>query len=623
MYIMTVRKIFFAWILFLALALFVSGCATPVGVRRVTPRAAYEKEQANPLNDMVLSDESKAVLNRFNLLQGFNRNPAAAIAALHEKGILDDRRDIRYALAEACYLYGDELQRSFFECKKKYASDYFVLSAFYAYLYILNDNREQPSAPFDPRFRTACDLYNFSLFRALSKGRDGRVEFPEGNRVLPVGSLIITLNRSEMPPELEGFDQFISSFKYDVRGITVRNRTAGMGLPLIGLKQNPRGSPLSEQSIPATAFLRIQGGLQELSAGTATASLELYSSYDDAFVVVNKRSVPLSADTTTPIAYILENDSFIWDFDLKAFLGKLTAVPNRLFSIEPYQPGRIPVVFVHGTASGPVWWKEMWNTLRADPELRSRYQFWFFMYNSGAPTTLSAADLRDSLKDYVTMLDPEGRDPALGRMVVVGHSQGGLLAKLTAVESGDRLLRSIFDNDIDDIKAPDETKAMLRRTLLVEPSPFVKRVVFISTPHRGSFRSSTWVRKIMRRMIKLPADIVQVPFDVYDYVRDDVKNQVSGKIPTSIDSMSTDNPLFKTLADISLAPGVKGHSIIAVKNPKDPREQWNDGVVEYKSAHLEGLESEFILETGHSCQGHPLTIEEVRRILLEHLKELP
>jgi hypothetical protein len=127
----------------------------------------------------------------------------------------------------------------------------------------------------------------------------------------------------------------------------------------------------------------------------------------------------------------------------------------------------------------------------------------------------------------------------------------------------------------------------------------------------------------MRRLIKLPADIVQIPFDMYDYVRDDLKNQVSGKIPTSLDTMSTDNPLLKTLADISLAPGVKGHSIIAVKNPKDPREQWNDGVVEYKSAHLEGMESEFILETGHSCQGHPLTIEEVRRILLEHLKELP
>jgi pimeloyl-ACP methyl ester carboxylesterase len=623
MYVMTVRKIFFAWILFLAAALFVSGCATPVGVRRVTPRAGYQNATANPISEAVLSENTKVVLNRFYLYRKFQKNPAAAIAALHEKGLFDDRRDIRYALAEVCYLYGDQLQRSFLECKKKLASDYFILSAFYAYLYILDDMREQPPAAFDQRFRTACDLYNFSLWRALSKGREGRIEPPEGNRVLPVGSLVITLNKSELPPELEGFDRFVSSYKYAVRGITVRNRTAGMGLPLIGLKKNSKDSPLSEQSIAVTAFLRIQGGLRELSAGTASASLELYSVYDDAVVVVNNRTVPLEADTTAPTAYILEHESFAWDFGLKAFLGKLMAVPNSLYSTQPYQPGRIPVVFVHGTTSSPVWWTEMWNTLRADPELRSRYQFWFFMYNSGIPSTLSAADFRDRLKEHVTMVDPEGRDPALGQMVVVGHSQGGLLAKLTAVETGDRLLRSIFDKDIDDMKAPDETKAMLRHAMLVEPLPFVKRVVFISTPHRGSFRSSSWVRKIMRKLIKLPANIVQIPFDMYDYVRDDLKNQVSVKIPNSLDSMSPDNPLLKTLADISLAPGVKGHSIIAVKNPKDPREQWNDGVVEYKSAHLEGMESEFILEYGHSSQGHPLTIEEVRRILLEHLKGLP
>jgi len=65
------------------------------------------------------------------------------------------------------------------------------------------------------------------------------------------------------------------------------------------------------------------------------------------------------------------------------------------------------------------------------------------------------------------------------------------------------------------------------------------------------------------------------------------------------------------------------NSIIAVKNPKDPKEEWNDGVVKYSSAHLDGMESEFIVNTGHFCQGHPLTIEEVRRVLLEHLKGAP
>jgi len=49
----------------------------------------------------------------------------------------------------------------------------------------------------------------------------------------------------------------------------------------------------------------------------------------------------------------------------------------------------------------------------------------------------------------------------------------------------------------------------------------------------------------------------------------------------------------------------------------------NDGVVEYRSAHLDQVESELVVRSGHSCQGHPATIEEVRRIMIEHVGNLP
>ena len=85
--------------------------------------------------------------------------------------------------------------------------------------------------------------------------------------------------------------------------------------------------------------------------------------------------------------------------------------------------------------------------------------------------------------------------------------------------------------------------------------------------------------------------------------------------------MSPSNPLLQTLATMPVAPGVKAHSIIAIDGDDEPP-KGDDGVVEYKSAHQEGVESEYIVRSGHSCQGHPLTIEEVRRILLEHLKSI-
>ena len=133
--------------------------------------------QANPLGTGALSDETKVVLGRFDLQAAFEKEPANAIARLHEQALNDDRRDIRYALAEICFLYGDKLSRSFFRSNKKRATDYFLLSAVYAYLYLLDDMVEPPPTAFDQRFRTACDLYNFSLWRALSPGNSGSVEF--------------------------------------------------------------------------------------------------------------------------------------------------------------------------------------------------------------------------------------------------------------------------------------------------------------------------------------------------------------------------------------------------------------------------------------------------------------
>jgi len=277
------------------------------------------------------------------------------------------------------------------------------------------------------------------------------------------------------------------------------------------------------------------------------------------------------------------------------------------------------VVFVHGTFSNPAWWAEMLNTLRGDPILQRKYQFWAFLYNSSAPIVASAADLRDALRNKFTQLDPEGKDPALREMVVVGHSQGGLLTKLTVVDTGNSLVLALTEKDLDSLGLPEEKKAEARRLLVIEPVTEVKRVVFISTPHRGSILSKQWVRTLIKKIVTLPLKIVKTTLNFRDYFTEDVKRMIGSRGgPTSIDSMSPDNPSLKALADTPLAPGVVGHSIIAVKGDGDPK-LGDDGVVAYTSAHLDGMESELIVRSGHSSQGHPFTIEEVRRILLEHL----
>ncbi len=155
------------------------------------------------------------------------------------------------------------------------------------------------------------------------------------------------------------------------------------------------------------------------------------------------------------MAYMLEG-SEVWDFGVSAFLGReINKAPDGLYLQEPYRPGKIPVVFVHGTASSPIWWAEMFNTLRFDPLIRQKFQFWYFVYTSNKPIVMSAADLRDALREKMAQLDPQGKDRALQQMVVVGHSQGGLLTKLIAVETGESLVRAMTGEDLDSLKMPD------------------------------------------------------------------------------------------------------------------------------------------------------------------------
>jgi len=594
---------------------FVAGCATPIGVNVVSPRQSYQDAYANPLNAGVLSDQAKSVLYRYDLLKKFDKEPAATLTELQQKALHDDRGDILYTLAEGSYLYGSQLVDSYQVEEQKLAPDYFLLSALYSWYFVSGERASQSLSIFDHRSRNAVDMYNFGLWQAFATGDTEGLVLQTAERKLPGGRISISLDTSQFPWKMEEFEKFLPADKYAARGVSVRNRTAGIGLPLIAVR-GKTGRPL-----PVTAALRVQGDLAALAAGTATAALELYSTQDTSSVKDLKgTAIPLESDLTTPLAYSMEGSSF-FDLNLGAFLGREpNKIPDGLYMTEPYRPGKIPVVLVHGTASSPVWWVELLNTLNADPKIREKYQFWYFVYTSNMAVALSAAELRDALNAKVAELDPQGKDPALQQMVVAGHSQGGLLTKFTAVDTGDSLVQALTGKDLASLDMPEKKKAQVSKLMVIKPLPFVKTVIFFSTPHRGSFQSKAWNRNLVRWLISLPANLVTVSLDSYDYMTDDVRRLLGDRktVFTSADSMSPDNPVNNALAEIPLAPGITGHSIIAVQTDGDPK-LGNDGVVEYSSAHLEGMASELIVQPcGHSSQLNPLAIDEMRRILVEN-----
>lgn len=606
---------------FVILALLLVGCAgPPIGADRVTSRRAYQQVERSVLSSGKLSADTTSLLHRYDLDQLLRSDPDEALRQLHQKAVAIGGRDLLFALAELSYFNGERVQKSVKPWDPRDARDYYLGASVYAYLFLFGEAGGKKPDGFDRRFRTACDLYNYGLGWALTKPRSTNavVHLDGGRRLLPVGEIQLSFNAAAFPWPLEEYEDFLVADQFRVRGLSIRNREAGVGAPLIGVRK-PDANLRLRRAEGATVLLRVESSLADIATGKGSGALELYSVFGESTVSIGSARVALEKDLTVVGAYTL-NQTFAWRVNRLQFFSAHKALPAQVIKSEPYKPGLVPVVFVHGTFSSPVRWAEMINTLNADPVLRQRCQIWTYLYSSSQPLVISAAEFRDKLSATIQQLDPEGKDPALQQMVIIGHSQGGLLAKMTVTDSGDQMLRVFSDKRLEDLPFSEEQDAVIRRLLFLEPLPFVRRTVFISTPHRGSYQNRSIVQDLGRRLVTLPATVVQKSTDFLRQTEAlKLPEKFRGKKITSLDGMSVHNPLMLKLADIPLAPGVTGHSIISVKSDGDYHDG-KDGVVAYSSAHVNYVESEFIVRSGHSCQSNPATIEEVRRILLAHLR---
>jgi hypothetical protein len=257
--------------------------------------------------------------------------------------------------------------------------------------------------------------------------------------------------------------------------------------------------------------------------------------------------------------------------------------------------------------------------LENDPSFWENYEIWLFIYNTGNPIAYSGMLLRDALNKAVADLDPYGKDPGLKQMVVIGHSQGGLLTKMTVIDTGTHLWP--FRVPPEELGVSVETRDLVSRALIFKPLPFVKRVVFIATPHGGSYQALGFFGRLGSWFVNLPGRFVKMNLELLTLQTQGLYMGAVGGIPTSITNMTPGNPFIKNLAAIPITDGVVAHSIIAVDSD-GPFKDGADGMVKYTSAHIEGVESEKVVRSSHSVQGNPETIQEVKRILIEHARGL-
>ena len=266
--------------------------------------------------------------------------------------------------------------------------------------------------------------------------------------------------------------------------------------------------------------------------------------------------------------------------------SRLAQSPKGVGMRRPYERGKVPVIFIHGLWGFPHLWERMIADLEAEPLLRGRYQFWTFSYASGDPIPYSAHMLRQSIRKARQLLDPDATDAAFDQMVLVGHSLGGILAKMMAQDSRSRIWQTVSDRPVDRIVGPPEDSPLIRQAFCYKPVPEVRRLIFIATPHRGSPLVRGVVRDVGTRICDRANRFREACMTVLAQNEPDFfVPGFRGEYPTAVGELASGHPLLTALCDLEIDPSVRSHSIIFdLRQPPVPGA--GDGIVPYSSSHL-------------------------------------
>jgi pimeloyl-ACP methyl ester carboxylesterase len=328
----------------------------------------------------------------------------------------------------------------------------------------------------------------------------------------------------------------------------------------------------------------------------------------------------MATDTSAALEYAVRNyDYSAWRGLIRP--GSAEAGQEKLYMIEPRQPGKYPLVFVHGFFSSPIIWAQIANEILARPDLRKRYQLMAYRYPTGRPFLESATILRQELRGFVATYDPQGQDPSMTNMALVGHSMGGLVSKLIVSSSDDRLWCSVANRPLDEINVSDERRKQLFDLFYFKPLPNVRRVVFMGTPHDGAMLASTTLGQVSSRCVQQPtADLIEHNLLVQQNPGV-FSPEITKRIPTSIDLLEPSSGLLQAVQTLCPGANVQLHSIIGTRC-LSPLSGCSDGVVSVKSAQHPCVSTEKRVHTSHGgLHENDESIKELVCILRRHVLE--
>ena len=649
-----------AHVLALLAAALLSGCAM-VRVNSLGPQQYFAMRRGDILSTGQLSAATQATLRVAALDEGSCQSaPQACIDTIATVGGLNtDQRlaslaelSLQMALAQTPPPGTGWSEAQF---------DSWLKTARYAYAFLFFGQRTAGERAFEDRQTQVRDYYNYAvqelagaLFLRSAHETNTSNRDPE-KQVIAGWTIHIDLREVRLPEGVRELSEVIPAAGLSFAGLHNIYRRDGLGAELVAVTQAAAPDPASDtENSAATAegnansnaaatiwFAPGTRAFNEMPSPNVTALLSfgegtleqvldshnvVFSAYDPyrvESVELNGQTVPLAANFSAGYGIWLARSGFARQ-SLRSLLGRTRGIDRpRIYMMQPFDPDRRIVLMLHGLASSPEAWVNVANDIQGDEMLREHFQVWQVYYPTNVPILVNLARIRQAVQLTLAHFDPAGELPASNGMVLIGHSMGGVLARLLVSSSDDVLWVTIRDNYLPegvDIVRDDER---LNRLLRFTPMTQVERAIFIATPHRGTPFASNRLSRWVANLVRLPLALLKELDEMLQTATNADSTQRAGKtiaVPNSIEQLRETDPIIQSISRLPISPDVCFHSIIARRREAGPLEDSDDGVVPYRSAHLDGALSEKVIVSGHSVQETPEAIFEIRRILHEDIE---
>jgi len=490
--------------------------------------------------------------------------------------------------------------------------------------HLIAAEREQPSAALghdllaakisygvlerQPKDQSARSIYNFAVAR-VAQAVD-RADLEPWRHPVAVTTdegryTLVSPKPVDADHDPSRYDLFPSdTLKIGGKFFKTYSTVSGIGAPIAVVER--KASPHFRQQYklrrvyaPITAMVRFSG---------RQARLEFIDPLNIERVTLNKHTFSLASDLQAPTALLIAREHPERLGLSRVINPEAYADTTMLTRLQQFDPTRTPVIFVHGLQETGASWAPMIDSLRNDAVIRQRYQFWFFSYPSGYPLPYAAALFRQDL-DGIERAFPNHK-----RIVLIGHSMGGMICRLMITDAGDKIWRDFFATPPAKTPLASDTRKLLEEALVFDHRPDVQRVIFISAPHRGSELASNWIGRIGAALVRTPRLFTSVYASTKPLLIADPAARPLNRMPNSVDTLEPNDRFVEAVNKLPITRDIPYHSIIGDRGRGDTPNS-SDGVVPYWSSHLPGAQSELIVNSDHGAQYNPQAIREVERIL--------